>query len=219
MPDITPQQVRAGQAAYSKFFLAVYNPTVRFSYRFIWGCHPRHVLELYNEHVSANHLDVGVATGSILDYCRFPTPKPRLGLMDLNPNSLEVASKRLARYAPESYLRNVLEPIKIDAEPFDSVGLANLLHCLPGTMKTKGVVFEHLRGLLNPGGTIFGCTVLYRGVKRNPLATLMANIINASRVMTNKEDDVEGLQQNLDRYFSEDSVKVIGCVALFWARK
>jgi len=219
MPDITPQQVKAGQAAYSKPLLAVYNPIVRFNYRFLWGCHPRHVLELYNEHVSANHLDVGVATGIILDYCRFPIPKPRLGLMDLNPNSLEAASKRLVRYAPESYLRNVLEPIKIDAEPFDSVGLANLLHCLPGTMKTKGVVFEHLRDLLNPGGTIFGCTVLYRGVKRNPLATLMAQIINASRVMTNKEDDVEGLQQNLDRYFSEGSVKVIGCVALFWARK
>ena len=219
MSDITPQQVKAGQAAYSKLLLAVYNPIAQFNYRFLWGCHPRHVLELYNEHVSANHLDVGVATGIILDYCRFPTPKPRLGLMDLNPNSLEAASKRLARYTPESYLRNVLEPIKIDAEPFDSVGLANLLHCLPGTMKTKGVVFEHLRDMLNPGGTIFGCTVLYRRVERSPLATLTAHMLNASRVMTNKEDDVEGLQQNLDRYFSEGSVKVIGCVALFWARK
>jgi len=219
MSDITPQQVKAGAAGYSKLLLAVYNPMVQFNYRFIWRCHPRHVLELYNEHVSANHLDVGVATGIILDYCRFPTPKPRLGLMDLNPNSLEAASKRMARYTPESYLRNVLDPIDIDAEPFDSVGLANLLHCLPGTMKTKGVVFEHLEALLNPGGTIFGCTVLYRRVERSPLATLMAHMLNASRVITNKEDDVEGLQQNLDRYFSEGSVKVIGCVALFWARK
>ncbi len=52
-----------------------------------------------------------------------------------------------------------------------------------------------------------------------PQTTLTAHILNASRVMTNKEDDVEGLQQNLDRYFSEGSVKVIGCIALFWARK
>ena len=219
MSNVAAQQVKAGQAPYNKFFLAVYDPMVRFGYRFLWGCRLHKVHDLYNEHVSANHLDVGVATGSILDHCRFPTPKPRLGLMDLNPNSLQVASRRLARYNPECYLRNVLEPIEIDAEPFDSVGLANLLHCLPGTMKTKGVVFEHLRALLNPGGTIFGCTVLYRGVERSPLATLTAQIVNASRLFTNREDDAEGLQQNLDRHFPQSSVKVIGCVALFWARK
>jgi SAM-dependent methyltransferase len=177
------------------------------------------VLDLYNEHVSANHLDVGVATGAILDYCRFPTPSPRLALMDLNPNSLEVASKRLARYHPETYLRNGLGPIDIDAARFDSVGLANLLHCLPGTMRTKRVVFENLKAVLKPGGILFGCTVLYRGVERSPLGKLYMDYLNACHVFTNREDDLEGLKQNLAESFSESSVKVVGCVALFWARK
>jgi 2-polyprenyl-3-methyl-5-hydroxy-6-metoxy-1,4-benzoquinol methylase len=218
MSEISAKGVYAGQAPYTKLFLAVYNPVVQFNYRFVWGCHPRHVLDLYKEHVSANHLDVGVATGSILDHCRFPSPTPRLALMDLNPNSLEVASKRLARYAPEIYLRDVLEAIEIEAPRFDSLGVANLLHCLPGTMQTKAVVFEHLKGLLNPGGMLFGCTILYGGVERSLQATLMMHIFNARGAMTNKQDDLEGLRHNLDQHFSGARVRVIGSVALFWAR-
>ena len=177
------------------------------------------MLDLYNEHVSANHLDVGVATGCSWITVHFPVPSPRLALMDLNPNSLAVAAKRLARYHPETYLRNVLDPIQIDAPPFDSVGLANLLHCLPGTMRTKRVVFENLRAVLKPGGTLFGCTILYGGVKRSPLATLALNFINARGYLTNKQDDLDGLKQNLAECFPESSVKVVGCVALFSARK
>ena len=219
MSNVTAEQVKAGQAPYNRLLLAVYAPYVRFNYRFLWGCRPRQVLDLYSEHVSANHLDVGVATGTIMDYCRFPTPSPRLALMDLNPNSLAVAAKRLARYHPETYLRNVLDPIEIDAPPFDSVGLANLLHCLPGTMRTKKAVFENLEAVLNPGGTLFGCTILNRGVERNPLARLTLHFMNARGHMSNKQDDLEGLKQNLTECFPESSVKVVGCVALFSARK
>jgi SAM-dependent methyltransferase len=219
MSSITEQQVKAGQAVYSRLFLAVYNPMVRFNYWFLWRCPPGRVLDLYNEHVSANHLDVGVATGSILDYCRFPASSPRLALMDLNPNSLAVAAKNLARYYPETYLRNVLDPIEIDAPPFDSVGIANLLHCLPGTMRTKRVVFENLKAVLKPGGTLFGCTILYGGVKRSPPATLALYLNNARGYLTNKQDDLEGLKQNLAECFPESSVKVVGCIALFSARK
>ena len=216
--DITADQVKAGQAPYNRLLLAVYDPYVRFNYRFLWGCQPRQVLDLYNEHVSANHLDVGVATGTILDYCTFPTSNPRLALMDLNPSSLAVAARNLARYHPETYLRNVLDPIEINAPPFDSVGLANLLHCLPGTMKTKKVVFENLKAVLNPGGTLFGCTILCRGVERNPLARLTLYFMNARGYLSNRQDDLDGLKQNLAECFPESSVKVVGCVALFWAR-
>ena len=219
MSDITAKQVKAGQSPYNRLLLAVYDPYVQFNYRFLWGCQPRQVLELYNEHVSANHLDVGVATGTILDCCTFPTSSPRLALMDLNPNSLAVAARNLARYHPETYLRNVLDPIEINAPPFDSVGLANLLHCLPGTMMTKRVVFENLKAVLNPGGTLFGCTILNRGVERNPLARLTLYFMNARGHMSNKQDDLEGLKLNLAECFSESSVKVVGCVALLSARK
>jgi SAM-dependent methyltransferase len=219
MSDITPEQVKAGQAVYTRAFLAVYNPVVQFNYRFLWRCPPGQVLDLYNEHVSGNHLDVGVATGTILDHCTFPASNPRLALMDLNPNSLAAAAKHLARYHPETYIQNALAPIEIDVPHFDSVGVANLLHCLPGTMKTKKVVFENLKAVLKPGGRLFGCTLLYGGVKRSLPATLWMNYMNALRTLTNRHDDLEGLKRNLAECFSESSVKVVGCVALFWARK
>jgi len=219
MSDITPEQVKAGQAVYTRAFLAVYNPVVQFNYRFLWRCPPGQVLDLYNEHVSGNHLDVGVATGTILDHCTFPASNPRLALMDLNPNSLAAAAKHLARYHPETFIQNALDPIRIDVPLFDSVGVANLLHCLPGTMKTKKVVFENLKAVLKPGGRLFGCTLLYGGVKRRLPATLWMNYMNALRTLTNRHDDLEGLKRNLAECFSESSVKVVGCVALFWARK
>ena len=132
---------------------------------------------------------------------------------------LAVAARNLARYHPETYLRNVLDPIEINAPPFDSLGLANVLHCLPGTMRTKKAVFENLEAVLNPGGTLFGCTILNRGVERNPLARLTLHFMNARGHMSNKQDDLEGLKQNLTECFPESSVKVVGCVALFSARK
>jgi hypothetical protein len=37
--------------------------------------------------------------------------------------------------------------------------------------------------------------------------------------MTNKQDDPEALEHNLKKHFSESHIEVIGCEALFWARK
>jgi 2-polyprenyl-3-methyl-5-hydroxy-6-metoxy-1,4-benzoquinol methylase len=167
------------------------------------------MLDLYNRHVTANHLDVGVGSGFFLHRCRFPGEQPRLALMDLNTNCLEVAAKRVARYSPEVYRRNVLDPIEIDAPGFDSIGLVNVLHCLPGDMQTKAVALDNLKALLNPGGVIFGSTLLYRGVKRNPLATLLARWNNFLGTMTNLEDSAEELERALKSRFSESSVTVI----------
>ncbi len=219
MTDISPKQVEPGQTIYTKSFLSVYDLFVLgFFCRFIWQCPSHHVLDLYNRYVSTNHLDIGVGTGYFLDHCKFPSSTPRLGLMDLNPNTLEVAGKRLSRYSPEIYRRNILEPIEIDAQGFDSVGLTHLLHCLPGTIKTKGIIFKYVKKLLNPGGIVFGSTLLYKGVNRNILATVFMNVDNSKGIMTNKEDDLDSLKEILRQYFSESSVEVIGCDALFWVR-
>ena len=103
----TQQQVEAGQAVYSKSMLAIYDWLVlRFSNRLIWKCPSKQILALYDRHVTANHLDVGVGSGYFLDRCRFPTDRPRLGLMDLNPNCLDATANRAARYQPEVYRAN-----------------------------------------------------------------------------------------------------------------
>jgi SAM-dependent methyltransferase len=220
--------MRKSNAAKAKAGAAIYSRPVLFLYdwvilgnncRFLWGCPAHHMLDLYNKCVSSNHLDIGVGTGFFMDRCKFPTVKPRLALMDLNQNSLRAASKRLTRYNPEVYQRNVLEPFNIDNPAFDSVGIMNLLHCLPGNMDTKQVVFENAKAVMSPGAVLFGSTILPKGIKRNPLAALVMKINNSRGIWSNLYNDLDGLQKSLSLHFRESSVRMVGCEALFWARK
>ena len=59
--SVTKEQVAAGQAVYTKRTLAVYDFMVLgVSNRFLWKCPSQRLEEHYNQHVTANHLDVGV---------------------------------------------------------------------------------------------------------------------------------------------------------------
>jgi hypothetical protein len=138
--------------------------------------------------------------------------------MDLSTNALRTASKRLNRYQPEVYRKNALEPFDISAPAFDSIGIMNLLHCLPGNLKTKAVMFEHVKTLMNPGAVLFGSTILYKGVKRNAWATFAMKYANSKGFMVNMDDSLEDLRECLKDNFSSSSVKLIGCEALFWAQ-
>ncbi len=216
---VSQQRFWASHAIYTRLFLAAYDRlALGLMSRFVWECPSDSIVKLYNQYISANHLDVGVGTGYFLDRCTFPVPNPRLVLADINPTSLAFARKRLARYSPQSYCHNALQPLEIDGPRFDSIGVNHLLHCLPVTMQAKGTVFEHLKTLLNPGGVLFGTTFLYRGVKRSLLATYFFYWLNLLGIMTNKQDDVDGLKQTLARHFAESDIEVIGCGALFWGR-
>ncbi len=114
VPVITEDAVRRGAAVYSRPVLAIYDLFVlRFTNTFVWKCPSPHILEFYNQNVSDKHLDVGVGTGYFLDRCTFPSAAPQIALMDLNENSLQKTAKRLRRYHPRTYRRNVLEPIEI----------------------------------------------------------------------------------------------------------
>ena len=217
--NATSEQVLAGQAVYTKQALKAYDFAVLgVSNRFLWKCPTRRLVEHYNHHVSANHLDVGVGTGYFLDNCRFPSPTPRVALMDLNPNTLDFASRRIARYQPETYRRSVLEPIQFDAPGFDSVGINYLLHCLPGTIELKAVAFDHLKALMNPKAVFFGSTLLQGGVPRNWLAKRLMDVYNEKGIFSNRWDHLDGLTQELKRRFNDVSVEVVGCAALFRGR-
>jgi ubiquinone/menaquinone biosynthesis C-methylase UbiE len=220
MADQSPSETRTGYTVYNKALLSVYDLFVLgFLCRFMWKCRSRHLLELYNQHVTLNHLDVGVGTGYFLDHCSFPSGKPRIILADLNTNSLEVTRKRLSRYAPTIVVADALKPINLDVESFDSAAINGLLHCLPRTIQTKSVVFDHLKPLLKPGGVIFGCTILNKGMKKSMPAQLMMNWLNFIKVFTNREDGLQDLKNELSRRFPGNDVQTIGCMALFWARK
>ncbi len=213
------EQVRAGQAVYSRRTLPLYDFVVLgVSNRFVWKCPTPRLVTHYDRHVSANHLDVGVGTGYFLDRCRFPLARPRVALMDLNPASLDHAARRIARYRPDTWRCNVLEPIDLPAASFDSIGINYLLHCLPGSIADKAVVFDHLKPLLKPGACLFGATLLHGGVPRSAAARGLMALYNRKGIFANRADDLDGLRQALERRFSDVRLEVVGCAALFVAR-
>lgn len=216
-PIPTPPEAAAGAAVYSRALLAVYDLVVLgIDLPVVFRCPARRALELYDAHASDRHLDVGVGTGWFLDRCRFPVERPEIHLMDLNPNCLERTSRRIRRYRPVTHLWNVLEPIEEPLPRFGSIGVSNLLHCLPGTMLGKERVFKNLRPLLRDGGVLFGATVLGRGVDHVGALYRAANrAYNRKAIFCNLEDGAEDLERILARNFARSSVRVVGAMALF----
>jgi 2-polyprenyl-3-methyl-5-hydroxy-6-metoxy-1,4-benzoquinol methylase len=213
------QQVEAGQAVYSKSVLSIYDIVVLgISNRWIWKCKSSNILAHYNANISSNHLDVGVGTGYFLDRCQFPSDKPRVGIMDLNQNTLDFAARRIARYTPETYQQNILEPIETEIKVFDSVGINYLFHCVPGSLTEKTVAFDHLKVLMNPGCQIFGSTILQGGVPTSWSAKKLMKTYNKKGIFSNTKDSLKDLQTALTQRFQDVKVEVIGCVALFSGR-
>jgi ubiquinone/menaquinone biosynthesis C-methylase UbiE len=209
----------AGQAIYSPITLALYDLVVlTLSNPLVWRCPTDRILQLYNQQVSDNHLDVGVGTGWYLDRCRFPNAAARVGLLDLNPNPLAAASRRIARYRPERYQADVLKPLTVPAAPFRSIALTYLLHCLPGDISEKAVVFDNLAPLLATGGVVFGATLLSIGVERSAAARALMRAYNRKGVFSNAVDSASALQAALDQRFLSVRIDIIGCAALFVAR-
>ncbi len=210
----------AGQAAYTRLTLPLYDLVVmRYTLPRLWRCPKGHILELYDENVRGRHLDIGVASGYLIDRCRFPTDSPELTLMDLNPDSLRFAARRLRRYRPRTHRANLLEPWGLPVESFESVAMSNLLHCVPGTLREKRVAFEHAREALVPGGTLFGVTVLGLEEDHSKRSRKATERLNRKGTFSNLEDRREDLEAGLAEVFPSSEVRVQGVVALFTAGK
>ena len=218
--QVQDEAVAAGAAIYSKPLLSGYDLFVLgFSNTYVWRCSTRVMLDFYNDHVSGNHLDVGVGTGYYLDKCTFPSPNPAVAIADLNENSLQATAGRIQRYNPKVHVANVLEPLDITPAGFDSIALNYLIHCLPGDINNKSVVFRNLKPLLNPnGGVIFGSTILGAGVKHNLIGRALMRTYNAKHIFSNTADNAADLESALKDTFRDYSLKLVGCVALFAGR-
>ena len=214
------EDARKGAAVYTPAALALYDLAVLwFSNSFVWQCSSHVLLDFYNHHISDRHLDIGVGTGYFLDKCRFPSTAPKIALFDLNPHTLAKSAKRLRRYNPSCHVGNVLQRIDIGMADFDSISLNYLLHCLPGNLASKSIVFEHVKPLLKDGGAIFGSTILGEGVRHNVLAKKLMKIYNAKGIFSNLSDRQSDLEAGLSAHFDEPTIHIVGSVALFSARK
>lgn len=213
------QDIFAGQAIYSPFILALYDWWVLgISNQWIWRCPTKHLLDHFQRHVTPNHLDIGVGTGYFLDRVQFPSPTPRLTLLDLNSSCLQAAAKRVSRYTPTSYRADILQPLIIEAPNYDSISLNYVLHCLPGTLHSKAIVFDHLKTVLNPGGIIFGSTLLHDSNQRHRIAERFMNTYNAKKIFSNEKDHEDGLKTILTQRFTNVTIERKGYAALFSAR-
>jgi len=213
------KDVEAGQAIYSRLVLSVYDIYVfGISNRYIWKCPTSKLVQNYEDNVSGNHLDIGVGSGYLLDVSQFPVAVPRVGLLDLNSNSLNVTANRIQRYKPTIFKRNVFEKLSVGQHKFDSVGMNYLLHCLPGTMETKSTVFDNAVEVLSPGGCVFGATLLQKGVHLGWSAKKLMSIYNQKGIFSNANDSLQALEKILISRFSTYSIDIYGCAAVFSGR-
>lgn len=214
------RDVDAGQAIYAPLSLTFYDLIVHgVSNHWIWRCPTRQIARLYDRNVSARHVDVGVGTGYFLARSHWPVAAPQVTLVDLNRYCLQRAAHRIARFSPQVIEANVLEPLPLlpDA-PFMSAGLCYLLHCLPGSIPEKAVVFDHLLPYLAPGARVFGATILGQGVEMNGAARRLMATYNARGIFSNTQDAYQDLEQAMTRRFDDVVIRLLGVVALFEAR-
>jgi ubiquinone/menaquinone biosynthesis C-methylase UbiE len=208
-----------GQAAFTHGGLALYDLLIlRALCPWVWGCPSERIVAAYRQHLSDNHLEVGVGTGYFLDRARFSGGAPRVALLDLNTHCLARTARRIARYQPEIHQADVLQPIVLEGRRFDSIALNYVLHCLPAPWPQKGTVFAHLKALLNPGGTLFGATLVQGDVPQSALAVAVMRWFNRRGTLHNQADTQARLVQGLEQQLDEVQVEQVGCVALFSGR-
>ena len=209
--------VSDGIKAYSRLGLRLYDPLiVAVLARYVWSCPGQTFIAHYRKHVSANHADIGVGTGYCLDRCGFPVAIPRIALIDLQPNCLEYAARRLARYQPEIHLHDARRPL-LGVKPFDSIALGGLLHCLPGNLIEKSKVFDALRSICNPGTTVFGFTLVKDAVRERFSRRLAYCALNRLQLVNCSHDTADDWRRAFALRFRDYSVELFGCFAFFSA--
>jgi len=205
--------------AYTKLGLHVYDPLiVNLVAPRVWDCSPDALVAHYRQHVTSNHADIGVGTGFFLDRCGFDSPTPRLALIDLQANCLAHAARRLARYRPQTYVRDALRPIEgIAGGAFDSIAFPGIIHCLAGDLRHKCTVFDSIAPLVRPGTKVFGYTLVSDDVPLKPRRRFVHRVLNQLRVVDNQNDRLGDLHHELCARFTDCKVEAIGCMALFSA--
>lgn len=221
----------SGSAIYSPFLLRyIYNLWVLWiSNSYFWRCPTKSVLlPFFRSSMGPRHLDLGVGTGY------YPTASIKDGaqcteltLLDLNPNSLQAAERRVLAAAGHDKVR--VRTVQASAtvtlpfgsgEKFDSFSMFYLLHCLPGPPEDKTRVFDVVRAHVAADGVVVGATILGEDVSINWFARRLMKTYNGdAKIFDNWKDSQNIFHDGLRRNFEDVDSWVIGQVMLFRARK
>ncbi|HEX9762765.1 MAG TPA: class I SAM-dependent methyltransferase [Acidimicrobiia bacterium] len=205
-----------GQAGYTPWFLAVYDPlALGFMARVVWRSPTPQVVERYRHHLGPRHLDVGPGTGYFLDKAGLP-PEAEVTLLDPNPMVLAHVSRRLAPINLTIVEADVLKPLPVSG-PFDSAALNYVLHCLPGPQPHKAVAIRNVAAVLAQDGVLFGGTVLGSAGQHKPPAPAILWAFNRQGAFDNLGDTEEGLREILEESFRTVEIDVVGSIAHFTA--
>ena len=207
----------AGQEVYSRAFLRIYDPVILGFYgNVVWRCPTSRLVEQYRQRVGQRHLDVGPGTGYFLEHARLPYDA-QITLLDPNPDVLAHAVRRLSHRHPSAIQADVLRPLPLTGERFDSVALNYVLHCLPGPAVRKAGAVRNVARVLKPGGVLFGATVLGTTGPHTWLSRAVLSFVNSHRIFDNLSDTEDWLRDLLEASFANVEIDVIGSVALFTA--
>lgn len=205
---------------YTSIFLKIYDFLVLHIFGpYVWKCDVRHFTALYERFLSDDHADIGVGTGYFLDRCGGDVSAQKITLFDINTNCLNYSTKRLKRYSPKAYVQHALSPFPMLEQEYSSICIGGLIHCLPGTMSTKCQVFDSLQTIAKEQSQIFGYTLINAGMKKNFRAEFLMYMLNALKLINNKNDSLEDLTNEISKRYSEYSVTKVGCMAFFSASK
>ncbi|KAK2877270.1 hypothetical protein FQN49_001275 [Arthroderma sp. PD_2] len=220
---------------YNPLTLWVYDFFVHFlTNLFWWRCPTDSVLfPFFQANAGPVHMDVGVGTGYFpvsmrqSEKQRHPTARQneaqwpkQLTFVDMNPACLAKASDRLGLPdRTECVLADIMKPINMDVKQVDSISMMYILHCIPVSPEKKGCTFAHLKPYLKDSGTLFGSTVLGKGVSHNLIGSFLMWLYNAIGMFGNLEDRKEHFLKPLEEQFEHVESAVVGTVLLFKAQK
>ncbi|KAI0339688.1 S-adenosyl-L-methionine dependent methyltransferase [Trametopsis cervina] len=172
------------------------------SNNYAWRCLTGNaLLPFFLRHAgSATHLDVGVGTGYYPSHSRWLRDSVDVTLIDLNPNTLQKAAQRCV----QEVVHDVFTPLPDHLKgKFDAVSMFYLLHCLPGKILRK------------PDGTLYGATILGKGVQHNFFGRTLMRLYNKKGIFGNIEDAEPDLRAALEKHFEDVEVRTVGVVAMF----
>lgn len=198
---------------------------------YLWGCATDEVtLPFFKSNIGPRHMDVGVGTGYYPVQVRKnekegkepPQWPEQLLLVDLNSNCTNMAAARVgAEGCTRTLVTDILRPIPeaTKGEKYDSISLMNLLHCLPGSTEYKSRAFSNLKPFLKEDGTLFGGTILGKGVKHNILGKAIMWLFNYNGMFHNWGDGKEEFLRVLRQEFGNVEHVVVGRILLFTAKQ